>query len=361
MSRSVVRQSTRRSLHIRSDAVPLAAIALVLMTCCAPAEEADTIQQTAIVDAPPVAADDAPVPSDVTEPEPDSTKSTGVEPLLVPGQGNSTVGLSTTSPADESLLTNPPSLPQFERTDSDQLRLEKQERFDRLSRQLRLLEEAWKYGATPLSPTCQQPRHTDPGASSSDPGNGSPRRSASRLPDLRPDGSAVTSPRNGADLPSQRNQSANSPVPPPAELRTPVNAGPVRPEEGSRTGTSERFVVDGPVDRLGLADSLFATGEIVQALELYTQLDRNTLTPEQIRWIDYQQATCYRRLGQPQEAEKRYRDLISRDRSDWIDGLCRWWLTEIDDRCRLEANSAKLQSILDTLNSELENELTRAN
>lgn len=167
----------------------------------------------------------------------------------------------------------------------------------------------------------------------------------------------------------------NRGTPPAQSSPQPVAPQPVAPPSNSREATPpfaidvtepavpedlhpERIVVDGPVDRLGLADSLFATGQVSLALEMYSRLDIKS-SPQDIQdWVAYQQASCHRRLGNLPEAEKRYRDVIAATQSGWLNDISRWWLKAISERKQLTDRTEKLKATLTALGSELEHELT---
>ncbi|MEZ6064987.1 MAG: hypothetical protein R3B90_04615 [Planctomycetaceae bacterium] len=114
-------------------------------------------------------------------------------------------------------------------------------------------------------------------------------------------------------------------------------------------------VVPGEVDRLALADSLFAAQQISAAYDIYQALQTASFTPEEQFWILSQRAACLRRSGDDAAAEKLYREIIAGNSEGWLGDSARWWLTTVDVRRRLEANSAKLADILDTLSAEADN------
>ncbi len=120
---------------------------------------------------------------------------------------------------------------------------------------------------------------------------------------------------------------------------------------------SAHLPLDGPVDRLGLADSLFATGQIEAAARVYAELEQASLTPDERAWIQFQRAACDRRSGRISAAQQRYRDLITAGQPEWLMPLARWWLKAIDDRERLSANADKLKTILQQLETEVTREL----
>ncbi|MEJ7595192.1 MAG: hypothetical protein WKF77_27015 [Planctomycetaceae bacterium] len=102
----------------------------------------------------------------------------------------------------------------------------------------------------------------------------------------------------------------------------PKNENLVPPPHGSTTDN----VVDGPIDRLGLANNLFATGEYPLALEMYQQTATADLTVQQSFWVEYQLANCQRRLGNLTEASNRYRKLAEHPEAGWLSQQAHWWV-----------------------------------
>lgn len=108
-------------------------------------------------------------------------------------------------------------------------------------------------------------------------------------------------------------------------------------------------LVEGPVDRLGLADNLFAMREFLMALEIYSQIDLTPLRPEDRQWIVYQIATIHRHLGRLGEAEQGYRKLAAETDATWLVLLSRWWLDHLQRRRTLEADITRQKSQLGIL------------
>ena len=112
-------------------------------------------------------------------------------------------------------------------------------------------------------------------------------------------------------------------------------------------------VIDGPVDRIGLADNLYALGELTIALEMYEQVDAKKVKPEEAYWVMFQRACCHRRLGQLEEAQKVYRRLAGQEPAGWLAKTARWWLDQMDTRAAikasLETQTAAVESMKTTL------------
>ena len=99
---------------------------------------------------------------------------------------------------------------------------------------------------------------------------------------------------------------------------------------------SDKAVVDGPIDRVGLANNLYAVGEFRLAMEMYEHAEETELSPEQQIWSEYQAANCLRRLGKNGEASNRYRRLAGMAEAGWLSDQSRWWLEVLEQVRQLE-------------------------
>lgn len=110
--------------------------------------------------------------------------------------------------------------------------------------------------------------------------------------------------------------------------------------QGSGITSSARVggqnIVSGPIDRIGLANNLYAVGEYQLALEMYQQTEKSSVPPQQQHWLEYQQANCLRRLGQRGEASNRYRRLSQQPGAGWLGEISGWWVTQLEHVRQLE-------------------------
>ena len=102
------------------------------------------------------------------------------------------------------------------------------------------------------------------------------------------------------------------------------------PVRSPHASLMDSIVVDGPIDRLGLANNLFVVGEYPLALEMYQQAAGATLTPNQDFWVEYQTANCLRRLGNPADASNRYRNLANHPEAGWLSQQANWWVETLE-------------------------------
>lgn len=108
-------------------------------------------------------------------------------------------------------------------------------------------------------------------------------------------------------------------------------------------------LVEGPVDRVALADNLYALGEYTLAKEMYNRVEMEHLLPAQQFWVQFQNASCLRQLGDTDGAKSQLRILAGQEKdAGWLAHSARWWLDTIDDRAELEQQIAETQRQLDT-------------
>jgi len=108
-------------------------------------------------------------------------------------------------------------------------------------------------------------------------------------------------------------------------------------------------ITDEPVDRLGLADSLFATGEFQLALEIYTGLSATNRPSDQKVWAEHQTAACHRQLGNDVEAETHYRRIAGNDHAGFLAENARWWLTVMGQRRDAQGKYDRIKSTVDEI------------
>ena len=108
--------------------------------------------------------------------------------------------------------------------------------------------------------------------------------------------------------------------------------------ESAPQAASEHAVVHGPIDRLGLANNLYAVGEYQLAMKMYEQTERADLTAQQQIWTDYQMANCLRRMGRNAEASNRYRRIAEQPEAGWLSEQSRWWVDVLEQIRQLQSS-----------------------
>jgi len=98
----------------------------------------------------------------------------------------------------------------------------------------------------------------------------------------------------------------------------------------------DEVIVDGPIDRLALATSLYATSRFLECREILEAVDQQTLSIEQAEWWTYLLGCCQRRLKQISEAESHYRTLAAEGHSSLLSESSRWWLDHLSDQAQMQ-------------------------
>lgn len=108
-----------------------------------------------------------------------------------------------------------------------------------------------------------------------------------------------------------------------------------------------------PAARISLADNLFGAGDIALALEIYQGLQTESLDASEMRWVNYQIASCQRRIGSVSSAEQNYREVANASDDDLASANARWWLDAIGRRKRLQSGLDGLNQAIRTMESEI--------
>jgi hypothetical protein len=100
------------------------------------------------------------------------------------------------------------------------------------------------------------------------------------------------------------------------------------------------------VDRVHVADNLFAAGEYVLAEEIYSQVDRKAISSDESGWVEFQLANCSRRAGRLDDAKKRYRRVVADPALGWLQNMAKWRLDAIDEREQLIREHSRLEAAI---------------
>jgi hypothetical protein len=100
------------------------------------------------------------------------------------------------------------------------------------------------------------------------------------------------------------------------------------------------------IDRVYVADNLFAAGEYALANDIYCQVDRRSISGDESGWVEFQLANCSRRLGRLDDAKKRYRRVVADPTLGWLQDLAKWRLDAIDEREQLVKEHARLEAAI---------------
>lgn len=256
---------------------------------------------------------------------------------------------------------------------------ERAERLNRLNSLLEMLHERLRRSAPPLEAgeTVEQPPVVDQTAPAPKDDSHSPAASASAPEIVLPDGATA----EGEDPPGEGTAAASTPAVPaqeaaesssapamieptePVSVDAPDLTPPPEPSNDSERQRTPIWIaqtaVEAPVDRLALADNLFAAGETETALSIYGEIDLQALDPVDQHWVEMQLANCYRRLNDIEEASRYYRRLVTVEQPAWISEMARWWLATLDKRKSMIRQSNELDAMIRELREQVHAESRR--
>ncbi len=131
-------------------------------------------------------------------------------------------------------------------------------------------------------------------------------------------------------------ETGNDPTTDPTNTDETVPSPPATDAAATDSETHSPIAVTSTVNAISLADNLFAAGDTKTALRKYQALTKQTLPVAQKRWVIYQVASCYRRLGDIPAAEVIYRELAAEADDDTVKTKvpthARWWLDALQRR-----------------------------
>jgi hypothetical protein len=157
-------------------------------------------------------------------------------------------------------------------------------------------------------------------------------------PHIESDPSATDYPRINAEpthpKPVSQEQTHSELEPQPPEITKPSSSGLIK---GLPTSA---------IDRVYVADNLFAAGEYALANDIYLQVDRRSISGDESGWVEFQLANCGRRLGRLDDAKKRYRRVVADPTLGWLQDMAKWRLDAIDEREQLVREHARLDAAI---------------
>ncbi len=217
------------------------------------------------------------------------------------------------------------------------------ERIQQKLKQINQMMQQRRSPAVPPTPPSLAPRHRAESAAgpSGDPasGRGEPRAAQDResATTLTPPASIDPAPTPTAELPppppwpegtDPALQRRNRVQEPRQELvRQPSST------ERARSKSIESIpLLEKPVDLIKAARSLLKGGQYREALRLYRAIPRDAVSAEQWHWLQYEQALCWKRLGDMDAAARIYRELASAATDPELRESCRWQLESLQWR-----------------------------
>lgn len=166
-----------------------------------------------------------------------------------------------------------------------------------------------------------------------------------KLPEPKPLGTTPKVPSDPAPtdpVPADSDEASTPPTIPAPQLTEP-------PEPDPTTNPSPTIVTETAVDRIALADSLFASHQLDIALKLYQELAIEKQTKEDMVWIHYQIGSSSRRLKNYDQARKHYRIVAGQQDAGLYQKLSKWWLDTIQRRLSYQQEQTGLQTFLDQM------------
>jgi len=112
-------------------------------------------------------------------------------------------------------------------------------------------------------------------------------------------------------------------------------------------------VTENAINRLALANNLYAAGEIKIALKIYSQLRLESDAKDQA-WVIYQIGHCHRRLGNKPESDQAFRFVAALPNGGRWSQYASWWLNNSDNLVRVDAKSEQLSDAVSRLRSLVE-------
>ena len=101
-----------------------------------------------------------------------------------------------------------------------------------------------------------------------------------------------------------------------------------------------------PVDKLRLANNVFAVGDMQLAGEYYREILKDNPKGWQERWAKFQLAACHRRVGSYKEALNLLKDLAQSRSNEFPIPEARWWIKEIENREVIENDMKIIDNVI---------------
>ena len=107
---------------------------------------------------------------------------------------------------------------------------------------------------------------------------------------------------------------------------------------------AEFLVTSRPIDSLAFANNMFAQGKIATARPVYEKLLESPQTAEDMIWIQYQLASCYRLEKDIKKATRYYRVVAADTTTEYWPSRARWWLDYISKSQNMYQRSTELEN-----------------
>ena len=101
--------------------------------------------------------------------------------------------------------------------------------------------------------------------------------------------------------------------------------------------------IQGPVNQKAVADNLYRAGEYELALEYYQRMPAEGQSGTKKLWKLYQEAVCYRAIGDINEARNRFREIANSGETEFYVDHSKWWLDFLEQQEFLQQQDQEIK------------------
>lgn len=244
------------------------------------------------------------------------------------------------------------------------LQAEKRDSIDRLGKTAAEIARKWRERQSQKdaskggqSPKVNLPVNSSDGSAAANEASGKPSlQSSGTLPLEASSVEILEAPAAGDAMPADENssESFNGAAEGSVDTGTELQSKTGMQSDPEIQVASVASIVDGPIDRLALATSLYATDQFRECLKILEAVELRPLSVEDRQWHDYLGASCHRKLGDRSEAEAGYRSVLQRSSSTWVSAAARWWLGHMDEITQLELKIQQVEVTIENWRKEID-------
>ena len=136
--------------------------------------------------------------------------------------------------------------------------------------------------------------------------------------------------------------------PPPVPVSQPTDLIPTESDAVLLEHTM-RAITTGRVDRLALANNLFAAGKHAVSLRVYQAIVPETKDAAELAWLHLQIGNIYRHANVVDKSEKHYRMVTGLGVDTPYYEYARWWLTNLEERANLLNQIEELRTAIKSI------------
>ncbi len=137
----------------------------------------------------------------------------------------------------------------------------------------------------------------------------------------------------------------------PVTARPPITERQPEPSDGAHQDEEEDDpesipLLDGPVDPLRAARACLRSGRYQDALRYYRVIDSEQLPADERHWVLYEQAMCWKMVGDYDRAQQLYREVARRAADMKLREACQWQLESLKWRRQTDNLVRQLESAM---------------